>query len=331
MIGSFLSMQTGSMGVSEKLANSSLNEMFDFRLASRKSSPTARLIEMFLWALFGNYEILHIDVYSGKAFVYADLTSLVGKLRKKRIIQTLHGGALPKYTQARENRVKRVLKRANYIQSPSKYLMNYFNSIGVELKYLPNPIDLREFRYARQAVKPFSILWVRAFTSIYNPDIPVRALKLLLREFPETILTMAGPDKGMQKRVEHLAKELGVANQVNFVGPVSNKELYRYYQTHQVFLNTTSYESFGVAVVEAASCGIPVVSNPVGEIPYLWSDGKNMLFAENNEVSNFVDCVTKIFTDSELRVKLSLEARLKSEQFDWDLIKPQWIHLLANN
>jgi glycosyltransferase involved in cell wall biosynthesis len=67
---------------------------------------------------------------------------------------------------------------------------------------------------------------------------------------------------------------------ITFTGPINNTELPAYYSSHSVFLNTTSYESFGMAVLEAAACGIPTVSTPVGEIPLLWKAGEEIMLTD---------------------------------------------------
>ena len=327
-IGSFLSKYKGTKGVSENLSDSDLSQFIDFKLTSKVKNQLLRLIDMVFSSLVFRGNIVHIDVYSGLAFQYADIVSRIVKLRKMNLIMTLHGGALPEFAQLIPRKVKRVLERADHIQSPSKYLIDFFAGMDIQVQYLPNFIDLEKFPYDRRNVKPYSILWVRAFTSIYNPEIPVLALKELLNNFPKATLTMIGPDKGMQKEIMQLAEKLGVSNIVDFVGPVQNGELYRYYQTHQVFLNTTSYESFGVAVIEAASCGIPIISNAVGEIPYLWSNEVDMLFSERNEVQNYVKKISRVFEQPDLELSLSRNANSTAKQFGWGVIKLKWIELL---
>lgn len=328
-IGSFLSKYKGTKGVIEKLSDSELSQVFDFKLTSQVKNQLLRLVDMIFSSIVFRGNTVHIDVFSGLAFQYVVIVSRIFKYRNKKLIMTLRGGALPEFAQSKPDKVKRILERADHIQSPSKYLIEFFAGMGIEVQYLPNPINLDKFPYDRSNVKPFSLLWVRAFTSIYNPDVPVRVLRELLNDFPEATLTMVGPDKGMQKEIMQLAEDLGVSKAIDFVGPVQNEELYRYYQTHQVFLNTTSYESFGVAVAEAAACGIPIVSNPVGEIPYLWKNDKDILFAENNSVSKYEEQVKRIFSDPALEQSLSRNAHLVARQFDWKRIKEKWKSLFV--
>ena len=97
----------------------------------------------------------------------------------------------------------------------------------------------------------------------------------------------------------------------------------------KTFLNTTSYESFGVAVLEAASCGIPIVSSSVGEIPLIWTHESNMLMAETLEPESFSAQVTKIFKNKEGAKQLAIHARKNAETYDWENIKSFWINLLS--
>ena len=125
-IGSFLSKYKGTKGVSEILADSELNQVIDFKLISKFEINLFRLIDMVYSSLVFRGNIVHIDVYSGLAFQYADIISRIVKLRKLALIMTLHGGALPEYARSKPEKVSKVLERADYIQSPSNYLIDFF-------------------------------------------------------------------------------------------------------------------------------------------------------------------------------------------------------------
>src|SRR5690606_28294620 len=154
--------------------------------------------------------------------------------------------------------------------------------------YLPNTIDLTRFPYAKIEIGVHSprLLWVRAFADIYNPVLASRVLKTVLQYFPNALLTMIGPDKGVLSEVKSVVRDLGISSHVNFLLPIYNSLLYKYFHTHHVYLNTTGYESFGVAVLEAACCGLPVDSFDVGEIPYLWQNEESIMKAPYGDVES---------------------------------------------
>lgn len=272
---------------------------------------------------------MHIDTFSGHAFWIAEVATFIGKMRKKRIIMTLRGGRLPEFFQSNPQRTKKVLHRATYLQTPSMYLKDFFANHGIQLDYLPNSIDLTAFPYSREKIKTHSILWVRAFTEIYNPELAIKTFYEVRKIFHDATLTLVGPDKGLLMKTKKLISYMGLDSFVIITGPVPNDQLYKYYHSHEVFLNTTSYESFGVAVLEAAACGIPIVSSKVGELPYLWEHEKDILFVEKMEPNKFAEQIAKLFTSKQLAVTLSKNARLKAENFAWEKIKDKWIKLLS--
>ena len=123
---------------------------------------------------------------------------------------------------------------------------------------------------------------MRAFHDIYHPKLAIETVANLKLRHPDVHLTMIGPDQGTLPACRDRIRELGLEDHISILGYLPNTELNQYYSSHAVYLNTTRYESFGVALIEAGSCGIPCVSTSVGEIPYIWQDGVNILLAERN-------------------------------------------------
>jgi glycosyltransferase involved in cell wall biosynthesis len=327
-IGSFLSEIKGTKGVSESLKENLVIQNFDILLSSKYENRFLRIIDIIFSILLFRGKKIHIDVFSGPAFLIAEIATHLAALRKKNIIITLHGGKLIEFSQNNSWRVSRVLNRASVTQTPSLFLKEYFENVGFEIKYIPNSIDISKFPFKRDSVTPFTLLWVRAFSSIYNPEIAINILYQLLAKYPYAKLTMIGPDKGIKKDMMELVDKLGIKTSVEFVGSVSNDELYKFYQSHKVFLNTTSYESFGVAVLEAASCGIPIVSNTIGEIPYLWENEKDILLVNDNNLNEYLNHIINIFENDSLSNKISKNARQKAERFDWEMLKNTWLKIL---
>jgi len=329
-IGSFLSENSGSLGPSESLFRTLETENIKIKCVSRKKRKELRLIDIILNCLFDRSERIHIDVFSGQAFKIAEIASLIGILRHKKVFMTFHGGMLPEFYAKFPNKIRQLYKRAYYAQTPSLYLKSFFHSKNIDLKYLPNFIKLERFPFCRNQVKIHSLLWVRAFSSIYNPFLAVKTLYEIRKKYPDTTLTMIGPDKGLLPETKKLISDLGLDSAVWILGPVKNDQLFLYYQTHEVFLNTTSYESFGVALLEAASCGVPIVSTKVGEIPFLYTHGENIMMVEDFEPLDFADKVIRVFESPSIAESLSINARKIAEHFDWDILKAQWVELLSN-
>lgn len=332
-IGNFLSKTSGTQSVSENISKLLEGEDIKCELTSSKQNQIHRLVDILWKQCVSQYDIIHIDVFSGKAFLIARLSSWLQKLIGRPIIMTLHGGRLPEFTNTKPKMVLKVLRRAKVLQTPSLYLISYFKSRGLEVKYLPNAIDTNNFPKCTDKITKDSnpkLLWVRAFSSIYNPAIAIHTLAYVMHYFPKATLTMIGPDKGILKDVVSLIQKLNLTESVDLTGPIPNNELYKYYHAHDVFLNTTSYESFGVAVIEAAHCGIPIVSSSVGEIPFLWTHDLNILLTQSISGEDFGEQVVRLLNMPDLVQSISDQAFIRTQDFAWFKIKDAWIALLKN-
>lgn len=89
-------------------------------------------------------------------------------------------------------------------------------------------------------------------------DRVIEALPQILIIHPETVYLIVG-DGDDRPRLEALAKELGVANKVCFAGAVRPEDLPDYYRAADIFIMPSTGEGFGIAFLEAAACGLPVI------------------------------------------------------------------------
>lgn len=328
-VGSFLSRQTGTKSIAEKLAEYwQENGGPKARLVSRYSNKYLRLSSILLGIFFYRGKLVNVDVFSGDSLIIAKLAARISKLRGLKLVLTLRGGAIPEELNQRTEAYHSVLNQADYIQTPSHFLAaSIENKIGIKANYLPNPINIERFS-PNPDIPRSNLLWVRAFSEIYNPDLAIKTLSILKNDFPDLKLTMIGPDKGILSQAKELVKELGLEDSVDFIGPVPNEKLFSYYQSHAVYLNTTSYESFGMAVVEAAATGLPIVSTKVGELPYLWEHNVNIKFASEIEPNCLAREVKALLIDSNKAMQIGMAGSDRVQEFEWKAVIHNWINLL---
>lgn len=326
-IGNFLSKNKGTKSPSETISTR-LGELgFHTSLVSSHESKILRILDIIFSILLFKGSYIHIDVFSGQAFYIAEIATILGKIKKKKIILTLHGGRLPEFFEDHCRRVDLTLQRATKIVTPSLLLMSYFQNKGYIVEYIPNSIDTKKFPFRINNCIDPKILWVRAFSPIYNPELAVKTFSIIKNWIPNATLTMIGPDKGELRKTQYLIQQQSLDDSINILGPIPNDELYNYYHTHNIFLNTTSYESFGVAVLEAASCGIPIVSTPAGEIPLLWKHREEILISKDWSPEELSVQIIQILNDNSLSDILSYNANSKAKKYDWLFIKTKWLNI----
>jgi len=330
--GNFLSKSVGVHSVGEELAEILTLRGYKILTASSFRNRFFRMIDFLSKAVIykEHYQVAFIDVFSDLAFVYAETLSCLLTLMQKTIILTLHGGKLPQFAEKYPGRFTKVIKKADVVTTPSKYLLNEFQFVCPGIRYIPNGIEINQYpNFIRKDPQP-SLIWLRAFHAIYSPGLAIEVLKKTLDEYPHAHLRMIGPDKGdgTFDRAKELVHQLGVENNITFVGPVDKRKVGEFLSRGDIFLNTTIYESFGVSTIEAAACGLCIVTTNVGELPYMWEDGVDALLVPPNDPDAMAAAVKRILEEPGLAEKLSRNARKKAEQFDWSIVIPQWESLI---
>ncbi|MFD0864119.1 glycosyltransferase family 4 protein [Sungkyunkwania multivorans] len=272
--------------------------------------------------------VVLIDTYSTFNFYYAYLVSLFCRMLRLPYIPILHGGNLPNRILQSPKMSTAVFKNAVTNVSPSKYMLEAFENLGYDnVTYIPNNIELDHYQYrSRSEVQP-KLLWVRSFSSIYNPTMAVEVLKILLDKGYEASLCMVGPEKdGSLEATKEKAKALGV--EVTFTGKLTKEEWIKRSEDHDIFVNTTNFDNMPVSVIEAMALGLPVVSTKVGGIPFLLEDGKDAMLVAPHDKIAMAAAVEELVSRPDIVKSITGHARTKAETFDWQTIKNQWFKLL---
>jgi glycosyltransferase involved in cell wall biosynthesis len=282
-----------------------------------------------IWRRRREYGVANVEVFSGRAFLWAEIVCLLLRLLGKPYILTLHGGGLPEFARRQPRRVRRLLKPAMFVTAPSGYLVERMSAYRSDLILLPNPLNLEAYQFRHRVRAEAKLVWLRAFHKIYNPTLALRVVKQLASEFPEIYLEMIGPDKGdgSVEEVRQTILELEISRRVSLVGVIAKAAVPHYLNHGDIFLNTTNVDNTPVSVLEAMACGLCVVSANVGGIPYLIEHERDALLVPPDNSQAMADAVRKILISPQVAERLSQNARRKAELYDWRVILPQWERL----
>lgn len=110
-------------------------------------------------------------------------------------------------------------------------------------------------------------------------DLLIEAFAQICHEDPALQLVMAGPDDvGWQKSLEALAMRLGIAERVTWAGMLAGDIKWGAFHASEAFCLPSHQENFGIAVVEAMACGLPVlISNKVNIWREIQHDGAGLV------------------------------------------------------
>ena len=328
LVGNFLSKAGGSRHVCEELAERLVQAGWNVRTASHKRPKVSRLLDMTaaVWRGRRREEVVHIDVFSGEAFLWA--VAVVGLLRTlgKRYHLTLRGGSLPEFAARWPAAVRRVLAGAEAVTVPSGFLLREMRPYRPDLILLPNPLDLASYPYRHRRRAEPRMIWLRAFHETYNPPLGPRVLALLAGAFPGATLTMIGPDRGdgSLARTRETASRLNVADRLRIIEGIPKSEVGRHLSEADVFLNTTNVDNAPVSVLEAMACGLCVVSTNVGGMPDYLCDASEGLLVPRDDPEAMAAAVRQILSDPETAGRISRGGRARAEAMDWSIVLPRW-------
>src|ERR1051325_257151 len=114
LVGNFLSSSVGTRGVCEELSGRLTAAGWSVITTSSLRSRVARLSDMLAttWTRRNEYDVAHVDVYSGAAFFWAEAVAFTLRRARKPYMLTLHGGGLPWFARDWEGRTRRLLESA---------------------------------------------------------------------------------------------------------------------------------------------------------------------------------------------------------------------------
>ncbi|GAA2066168.1 hypothetical protein GCM10009801_12270 [Streptomyces albiaxialis] len=159
-------------------------------------------------------------------------------------------------------------------------------------------------------------------------DVLIRAFAEVVRERPDWGLRIYGHGRE-QHRLRALVDELGLYNHVFLMGPANPIEAE--WVKGAVCAVTSSLESFGMTIVEAMRCGLPVVATDCPHGPgEIIRDGEDGLLAPTGDVRAISGALLRLIDDEKLRARMSRAALASSARFDPAHVAARYEDLLTS-
>lgn len=305
-----------------------LGEFINVRIVSNKKGMFLRLIDM-LYSIVKyrkETDYILIDTYSTTSFYYALMCAVLARFLKISYFPFLHGGNLPERLKNSPKLSKLIFSHAKVNISPSAFLEDKFKEAGFAVTYIPNNININEYDFLERKNVKSKLLYVRAFSKIYNPLMAVRALEKIKNESTESYLCMVGPDKGdgVFQETSALAKELGLEKFFEQTGRLSKQDWKALSVNYSFLVNPTNFDNMPVSIIEAMALGLIIVSTNVGGLPYLIEDGVDGFLVDIDDDEAMYKKIIELINSPERCAEVSINARKKSEIFDWTNVSKQW-------
>ncbi|MDP3147688.1 MAG: glycosyltransferase [Ignavibacteria bacterium] len=173
---------------------------------------------------------------------------------------------------------KLVCSKSNVITVTSDYLAEELKKYSSKTPFIiPFGIDLNKFLFKQRSIddaETIVIGIVKLFKDIYGIKILLNAFDIVLKKYKtkKVKLLLVG-DGEKRSEYEQIVAKYGISNSVEFAGLVQPKDIMEYYDKIDLAVFPSYDESFGVALIEAMACGIPVIASNIPAFKEIFKDG----------------------------------------------------------
>lgn len=270
------------------------------------------------------YDIYHIHLASSHAIPAGFLGPILG------IPTTLKFGATREFGDIGTSRNKFggrwkldfLKRRINAFVCTSREMVAELTAEGFDASLthlIPNGVDTATWspvspseRAVLRAKLGLNDRPVALFSGRLEPQKGLEALleswKLIVANHPDAALILAG--RGSQEvLLREKADRSGISSSVRFLGQLKPDDLRDYYRVADLFVLPSLAEGLSNALLEAMSCGLPVVASRVGGTEDLVSDGVNGLLMEPGSIQPLADAILRLLEDHPAALQKGMRAR----------------------
>ncbi|RLA82184.1 MAG: hypothetical protein DRG78_07930 [Epsilonproteobacteria bacterium] len=166
----------------------------------------------------------------------------------------------------------------------------------LDFQYIPNIVDTAYFKLDNKSKnKEFNFINIANLNKNKNQMMLINAFYKSFKDNRNVKLTIlgSGPEyRNLQKEIDRLKMN----EQIKLFGFATREQVLKELQTSDTFVLSSKYETFGVVIIEAMSCGIPVVSTKCGGPESIIENESLGVLVENNDVQLLSEAMLKIQT-----------------------------------
>ena len=195
--------------------------------------------------------------------------------------------------------------------SKVEFLMN-----GVSIPQLPTSQERKEIRSELGFDDKFVFLTVSRLVPWKKVERAILAFAKIHKQIPHSFLHIIG-DGVSRSFLEEYAQKSGAAQNIVFHGAIEQLKVFKYMAASDVFLSLYDLSNVGNPLLEAMSCGKPIITLDNGDTSMFIKNMENGILLPMTEVDNISDYMYRLYSDQSLAKSLGMTARKHAEEHFW--------------
>lgn len=180
---------------------------------------------------------------------------------------------------------------------------------GVSTHFQPAPL-------LSSSAERHSILYVGRMDPYKNISTLIQAFAQVRKSsrFPVELVIAGSPDPRYPEAMEE-AVRLGIADAIRWTGYLTDEQLLALYHASTVLVHPSRYEGFGLQILEAMACGLPVICSKAGSLEEVAGDAA--LLVAPDDGNGFAQQILHVLENPEKAAQLRAKGLARAQEFSW--------------
>jgi glycosyltransferase involved in cell wall biosynthesis len=284
--------------------------------------PARLLVEQILLpaaAARARLDVLLNPGFTAPAFAPCPTVTVFHDLQHKRHPEHFRRLDLPAWRLLLFQSAHRSTRLVAVSEATRQDLLRFYAIPTSRIDVIPHGVDPRLFAIGRQRRREGTaplLLCVSTLHPHKNLERLIRAYHRLRQSRPELRLVLAGLRGLRAREIERLIARLGLSDAVRVTGWVPREELYELFLRAHAFVYPSTFEGFGMPVLEALAAGIPSACSAIDPIRTI-AGGAALLFDPLDDAA-MLAALVRITSEGGLRERLARDGPLRAAQFSWE-------------
>jgi len=342
VLGGDLSTNTGIASVikAHNFANNKAGKQYFFyllRLSNYKDkNKFFKLLTffraLFIWhikIIFGRVDLIHIHSSGGIGFYRAAIFILLGKLFVQKTIVHIHASNFYEFFLPNNKIIKKVFRIILSINKKiivlcndwKQKLLNHYDFDEKYIVVLHNPVVLPEYELSTNVrYEKFKIIFIGFFIKSKGILDILEIAKRLKEDKIKDITIYIGGKGELENYIEKYIYDYMLDNELKVLGWINKNDVLKKLMEYDVFFLPSYKEGMPIAILEAMSVGLPILSTRISGIPELVKNGYNGFLLKPGDINGFYNKILWMKSHPEAIKKYKINGKKLVQNFSSDNI-----------
>ena len=190
--------------------------------------------------------------------------------------------------------------------------------------YLYNPVSLQH----KQNTPNKYFLFAALFNTNKGCDILIKAFAKIAHKYPDWKIVLCGSGN-YKPQIDRLIKDYALFQQVELPGWIQDDQKHKYYQNAYAYCMCSYLEGLPMSVLEAMSCGVPVIASDVGAVKDMIGEGGGLTIKPKS-VEDIISSLNKMSSQEIRRQMSTININKVKNFYTMDAVMKQFLNIYSS-